>query len=159
MDADARRHYISRANRVLVVNAGEGSLLITIPGTASKTSAGFGTEDGSASTSGLPNYRLARLEGGRSGALALSEFANQRITVALAHVEVKGPRVIRLLRVERLRWGFYAEGTFDEQFSNLQMHRRFWPRSMEDVQECQPFGKEEIEAILQQLRPRSPEMR
>lgn len=87
------------------------------------------------------------------GALPLPEFADQTVTVAFAHVEVEGPRIVRLLRVERLRWRFDDAGEFDRRFVQMQLHYKFWPRSMAEVWDGQGFNKEEIEAIRHQLQP------
>jgi len=87
------------------------------------------------------------------GALPLPEFADQTITVAFAHVEVEGPRIVRLLRVERLRWRFDDAGNLDQEFVVRQLRYKFWPCSIVEVWDGQGFNKEEIEAIRHQLQP------
>jgi len=85
------------------------------------------------------------------GALPLPEFAGQTITVAFAHVEVQGPRVLKLLRVDRARWRFDAAGHFDRVFAEIQATHKYWPRSVSDVQDARPFHEGEIASIRQRL--------
>jgi hypothetical protein len=85
------------------------------------------------------------------GALPLPEFADQTITVAFAHVEVKGPRVIRLLRVERARWRFDLQGEFDSKFARAESHSKYWPRTVAEVFEARQFSATELESLLRHL--------
>ncbi len=81
------------------------------------------------------------------GALPLPEFAGQTITVAFAHVEVRGHRVLKLLRVERARWRFDAQGCFDQGFFREEIRARYWPRTISEVAVGDPFSAAEVESL------------
>lgn len=48
------------------------------------------------------------------GESCLPEFANKTVVVAIAHLEVEGQKVVRLVRLERTEWPFDAGGRVDQ---------------------------------------------
>jgi len=85
------------------------------------------------------------------GALPLPEFAGQTITVAFAHVEVSGPRVVRLLRLERVRWRFDQHGNFDGEFDKEASRLKLWPSTFTEVFDGRQYCGTEVESLLRHL--------